>query len=522
MILMRFLHRVHYNLPMTPLELEMHHQIRNIIGVNPTLYEFLLQIDADTVVAPDSATRFVGAFLHDTRLIGVCGETALSNAKSSMVTMMQVYEYYISHNLTKAFESLFGSVTCLPGCFSMYRIRTADSGKPLFVSREVVEAYSEIRVDTLHSKNLLHLGEDRFLTTLLLKFHGKYKTKYIFRAHAWTIAPDSWMVFMSQRRRWINSTVHNLVELIPLQQLCGFCCFSMRFVVFLDLLSTLVQPVIVGYIAYLIVTIVREPSTIPITAFILLGAIYGLQAIIFILRRKWDMIGWMIIYILATPVFALGLPLYAFWHMDDFSWGSTRVITGESGRQIVVSDEGRFDPRSIPRKRWEEWQQELWEAQSQLDAATVAGDVDDDARSQASGYTYATKANVWASQPALNATPSEYISNRPQSRMYLDAPPTRYGSSMSVYHPTTAGAEYEMGEFGGDAKRAPSAQGGMITLPSDDAILAEIRNFLRTADLMHVTKKGVKIEMERRFGVPMDVKKAYINSATEAVLAGAL
>lgn len=26
-----------------------------------------------------------------------------------------VYEYFISHYLAKAFESLFGSVTCLPG-----------------------------------------------------------------------------------------------------------------------------------------------------------------------------------------------------------------------------------------------------------------------------------------------------------------------------------------------------------------------------------------------------------------------
>ena len=50
MLLMRFLNRVHYNLPMAPMELELHHQIRNVIGVNPTFYEFLLQIDADTVV----------------------------------------------------------------------------------------------------------------------------------------------------------------------------------------------------------------------------------------------------------------------------------------------------------------------------------------------------------------------------------------------------------------------------------------------------------------------------------------
>jgi len=106
MILMRFLNRVHYNLPMSPLELEMHHQIRNIIGINPIFYDFLLQIDADTVVAPDSATRFVGAFMHDTRLIGVCGETALSNAKSSIVTMMQVYEYYISVSAGTAFAQV--------------------------------------------------------------------------------------------------------------------------------------------------------------------------------------------------------------------------------------------------------------------------------------------------------------------------------------------------------------------------------------------------------------------------------
>ena len=144
---------------------------------------------------------------------------------------------------------------------------------------------------------------------------------------------------------------------------------------FLDLLSTIVQPVIVGYIAYLIVLVVQNPDTIPITAFILLGAMYGLQGIIFILRRKWEMIGWMLIYVVATPVFSFGLPLYAFWHMDDFSWGNTRVVTGEKGQQIVVSDEGKFDPKSIPRKKWEEYQAELWDAQTSRDDRSVVSGV---------------------------------------------------------------------------------------------------------------------------------------------------
>ena len=486
MVIMRFLNRVHYNAPMSPLELEMHHQIRNIIGVNPTFYEFMFQIDADTVVAPDSATRMVAAFLHDTRLIGICGETALSNAKSSFTTMIQVYEYYISHNLTKAFESLFGSVTCLPGCFSMYRIRAPETGKPLFVSREVVEAYADIRVDTLHMKNLLHLGEDRYLTTLLLKHHPKYKTKYIFHAHAWTVAPDSWKVFMSQRRRWINSTVHNLIELIPLQQLCGFCCFSMRFIVFMDLLSTIVQPVTVAYIVYLLVLIGINSSVVPLTAFILLGAIYGLQAIIFILRRKWEMIGWMIIYILAMPVFALGLPLYAFWHMDDFSWGNTRVVTGEKGRKVVISDEGRFDPSSIPHKKWEEYQAELWEAQTQRDD-----------RSEISGY----RSDISYGTNPLHPAHSDYgyPPSRPMS--LVDMP--RFGGSRLSLAPS------EIMSRGYNENMEMSDLAG---LPNDDAILSEIREILRTADLMTVTKKSIKMELERRFGVNLDSKKTYIGS----------
>ncbi|KAK5673914.1 Chitin synthase, class 8, partial [Elasticomyces elasticus] len=337
----------------------MYHQIRNVIGVNPTFYEFILQVDADTVVANDAGTRMVASFLSDTSLLAVCGETALTNAKTSVVTMIQVYEYFISHNMIKAFESLFGSVTCLPGCFSMFRIRATETSKPLFVSREVVDAYAEIRVDTLHMKNLLHLGEDRYLTTLLLKHHPSYKTKFLFSAKAWTIAPENFAVFLSQRRRWINSTVHNLMELIPLQQLCGFCCFSMRFVVFVDLLSTIIQPVTIAYIIYLIVWLVKDTDVIPYTSFILLGAIYGLQAFIFLVRRKWEMIGWMIIYIIALPIFSLALPLYSFWNMDDFSWGNTRVITGESGRKVIISDEGKFDPDSIPKKKWDEYQAEL-------------------------------------------------------------------------------------------------------------------------------------------------------------------
>ena len=166
------------------------------------------------------------------------------HAVSDLLKYLQVYEYYISHHLSKAFESLFGSVTCLPGCFSMYRIRTADKGRPIIISNRIIEEYAEPNVDTLHKKNLLSLGEDRYLTTLMLKHFPTFRTKFTPDAIAHTIAPESWRVLFSQRRRWINSTVHNLCELVFLPELFGFCCFSMRFIVFIDLLGTLVREIV--------------------------------------------------------------------------------------------------------------------------------------------------------------------------------------------------------------------------------------------------------------------------------------
>jgi chitin synthase len=46
---------------MNPLELEMYHQIKNVIGVNPSFYEYLFMVDADTTVDPLSLNRLISA-----------------------------------------------------------------------------------------------------------------------------------------------------------------------------------------------------------------------------------------------------------------------------------------------------------------------------------------------------------------------------------------------------------------------------------------------------------------------------
>jgi len=238
----------------------------------------------------------------------------------------------------------------------MYRLRTADKGKPLIIDEKVIRDYSDGEVDTLHKKNLLQLGEDRYLTTLMTKHFPNMSYKFESASHAYTAAPSEFSVLLSQRRRWINSTIHNLAELMWLKDMCGFCCFSMRFVVFIDLCGTIILPATCAYLGYLIYRAASHSGQFPIISIIMLAAVYGLQAIIFLIKRQWQHIGWMIIYIIAFPVYAFLLPLYSFWRQDDFSWGNTRVVVGESGQKklIATSDEG-FDPRSIPLQRWDDY-----------------------------------------------------------------------------------------------------------------------------------------------------------------------
>ncbi|KAF8580001.1 glycosyltransferase family 2 protein [Ramaria rubella] len=363
LILMNFFSRVTYNDRMTPLDFDLFRKIQSLMGVTADFFEVCLMVDADTKVYPDSLRQLVNSMHHDHYIMGVCGETRIANKRQSWVTAIQVYEYFISHHLAKAFESVFGGVTCLPGCFSMYRLKarkvTDDDWVPILCKPEIVREYSQSEVTTLHQKNLLLLGEDRFLTTILLRTFPNRKMMFVPQARCRTVAPDTFRVLLSQRRRWINSTIHNLMELVRVRNLCGTFCFSMQFVVFMDLLGTVVLPVAICLTYSLVVNMILDPpktfdQAIPL---MLLLAVIGLPGVlILITTRKVVYVFWMLIYLVALPVWNFVLPVYAFWHFDDFSWGETRKVEGEAKGQAHDIGSGVFNGSSVPLRRWEDWE----------------------------------------------------------------------------------------------------------------------------------------------------------------------
>ncbi|KAF9420379.1 Chitin synthase, class 3 [Podila epigama] len=263
---------------------------------------------------------------------------------------------------------MFGGVTCLPGCFCMYRIKAPKGGNgywvPILANPDIVEHYSENVVDTLHKKNLLLLGEDRYLSTLMLRTFPKRKMMFVPQAICKTVVPDTFKILLSQRRRWINSTIHNLMELVLVRDLCGTFCFSMQFVIFMELVGTVVLPAAISFTIYLVVlsiygVIANDTSIDTKVPLLLLAAILGLPAVLIVMTsRKMVYVGWMMVYLCSIFVWNFVLPAYAYWHFDDFSWGQTRMVAGEVAGADHGGKEGQFDSSHITMKRWGEWEKE--------------------------------------------------------------------------------------------------------------------------------------------------------------------
>lgn len=453
--------------------------------------------------------------------------------------------------------------------FCMYRLRTADKGRPLIISDKVVQEYADCEIDTLHKKNLLSLGEDRYLTTLMTKHFPTMSYKFVPDAYALTAAPETWSILLSQRRRWINSTIHNLAELVWLKDLCGFCCFSMRFVVFLDLFGTVILPATCIYLGYLIYATASGVGQFPLISIIMLAAVYGLQAIIFIIKRQWQHVGWMIIYIIAFPIYSFVLPVYSFWKQDDFSWGNTRIVIGEKGdKKIVAVQEEGFDPRSIPLQKWDDYAttnnlpgrrgdpnggyQEKGFAPYSDEPGYGAMEMDDMQSTYSSVKPASTVLNHFGHQhgtpymvPPQSPMPYSRPGNMSAMTVYKDQPTSMQGRRNSLLsthsHPRMGMKSPSPGPYNPNNNVSYNASRSLLGLnqqqsrpgssfdfrtahpagPTNEMIVTAIRDVLNEVDLDNVTKKQVRALVEQRLQaeVPAGERRTFLDRAIDDQLA---
>lgn len=163
---------------------------------------YLLALDGDIDFQPDAVHLLLGRMKVDADLGAACGR--IHPVGSGPMVWYQVFEYAIGHWLQKATEHVIGCVLCSPGCFSLFRGRA-------LMENSVMRKYTSVSAEARHYVQY-DQGEDRWLCTLLLK--QRFRVEYSAAADAYTHAPETFNEFYNQRRRWVPSTMCNILDLL--------------------------------------------------------------------------------------------------------------------------------------------------------------------------------------------------------------------------------------------------------------------------------------------------------------------
>ncbi|KAJ3112328.1 Chitin synthase, class 3, partial [Nowakowskiella sp. JEL0407] len=124
----------------------------------------------------------------------------------------------------------------------------------------------------------------------------------------------------------------------------------------LELLGTAVMPATIFFLLYLIIYS-AVTGVVQIMPMVLLACMLGLPGVLIVITtRKVVYVLWMFVYLLALPIWNFVLPVYAFAHFDDFSWGQTRKVAGEDQEKTHGEKEGEFDHAGLVLKKWKEWE----------------------------------------------------------------------------------------------------------------------------------------------------------------------
>lgn len=163
---------------------------------------YLLTLDGDIDFQPHAVHLLIHLMKKNPNLGAACGR--IHPVGSGPMVWYQMFEYAIGHWLQKATEHMIGCVLCSPGCFSLFR------GKAL-MDDNVMNKYTT-RSDEARHYVQYDQGEDRWLCTLLLQ--RGYRVEYSAASDAYTHCPEGFNEFYNQRRRWVPSTMANIMDLL--------------------------------------------------------------------------------------------------------------------------------------------------------------------------------------------------------------------------------------------------------------------------------------------------------------------
>ncbi|CRK38035.1 hypothetical protein BN1723_015284 [Verticillium longisporum] len=301
--------------------------------------EYLVGMDADTVFDQFCIWEMIREIRKNPKLVGVCGHVCVDYDGSNwgLWSLYQSVEYSQTQGLRRLFQSrITGKVNCLPGCCQLIKVDQATFGDEVLRERF---GYCPKPNDIMTMHIMGNYSEDSIHASIIFSLFPKRQTAQALRAKAFTIVPQNWTVFLSQRKRWALGSITNEFFMIFRP---GIILVE-RLQSIVAVLTWFITPFIMAAVVKLILILiergdelVKDPVFMTLISILACRYFYSL-CIGFWLPRNWFesaqyFVGYFFHFI-TSPFCNVVVLVYSLFNSDDFKWGKTREVIDPEGEK---------------------------------------------------------------------------------------------------------------------------------------------------------------------------------------------
>ncbi|TWU73194.1 hypothetical protein ED733_004291 [Metarhizium rileyi] len=302
--------------------------------------DYLVGMDADTVFDEVCIAEMVKTIRENPKLVGVCGHVCVDFDGRSFGpwSLYQSVEYSQTQGLRRMFQSrITGKVNCLPGCCQLIKVDEATFGDTVLRERF---GYCPKPNDVMTQQIMGNYSEDSIHASIIFSLFPKKQTAQALRSKAFTIVPQTWGVFLSQRKRWALGSISNEFVMIFRP---GIILVE-RLQSIIAVMTWAITPFIISAVAQLIVLFVKrgvkvfeDKVFVGLISVLWIRYLYSFCIGFWLPRNNLERLQYFVgffVHFLTSPFMNIIILIYSLLYADDFKWGKTReVITadGEKG-----------------------------------------------------------------------------------------------------------------------------------------------------------------------------------------------
>ncbi|KAK1249669.1 hypothetical protein MKX08_009672 [Trichoderma sp. CBMAI-0020] len=294
--------------------------------------DYLVGMDADTVFDKYCIREMLREIRQDPNIVGVCGHVCVDfdGKWFSPWSLYQSVEYSQTQGLRRMFQSrITGKVNCLPGCCQLIRVDESTFGDAVLRDRF---GYCPKPNDIMTQHIMGNYSEDSIHASIIFSLHPDKLTAQALRAKAYTIVPQNWKVFLSQRKRWALGSISNEFVMIFRPGIV----FIERLQSIIAVMTWAITPFIIAAVVELIMLFVRkgqdmfhDPIFISLITVLFTRYFYSFCVGFWLPRNMKERIQYFVgyfIHFLTSPFMNIIIMMYSLFNSDDFKWGKTREV----------------------------------------------------------------------------------------------------------------------------------------------------------------------------------------------------